>query len=175
GESTEPTEIIVVGSDSLTIADAAFADHVASLVAAAGAVDGVASVQSPNAQLGTVSADGDTALITVTLTQAEGEALQEVAADLKTSIDAIDQPGMRAGLIGNSSGANVFDKLAEDTLLKGELIGIGVALIILAIVFGAMIAATTPIMIAIASIITATGAAALVSQVMDLHTFTVNM
>jgi RND superfamily putative drug exporter len=172
---TEPTETIVVSSQSLTIGDPAFTSHVDALITAAQGVDGVASVQAPDAQTGTVSADGDTALITVILAQTDDDALLEVAAELKASMDKAAQPEIRAGLVGNYSGTNVFDKLAEDTLLKGELIGIGVALIILAIVFGAVVAATTPIMIAITSIITATGLAALISNVMDLHTFTLNM
>lgn len=170
-----PTETIVVSSQTLTAQDPAFAEYVDDLVAAARSVEGVASVAAPDAAAGTVSADGDTALITITLAEASDDALQEVAAQLKSSIDAQAQPELRAGLVGYASGANVFDKLSEDTLLKGELIGIGVALVILAVVFGAMVAATTPIITAIASIITATGAAALLSHVMDLHTFTINM
>lgn len=174
-ESTDLVETVVVSSQTLTVADAAFTDHVAELVSAAQDLEGVESVVAPDAQFGTVSADGDTALITITLAPADGDALSEVASTLQASIDAHAQPEIRTALVGLASGGNMFDKLSQDTLLKGELIGIGVALIILVVVFGAFVAATTPIIVAITSIITATGLAALASSMIDLHTFTLNM
>ena len=47
------------------------------------------------------------------------------------------------------------------------MIGIGVALVILALVFGALAAAGVPVVVALASILTAVGGAAVVGQVLD--------
>ena len=62
--------------------------------------------------------------------------------------------------------------LAEDTMKTGETVGILVALVVLAIVFGALIAATLPIILAIVAIVAALGLTSLVGQAMDL-TFTI--
>ncbi len=66
-------------------------------------------------------------------------------------------------------------KLAEDTMSKGETIGILVALVVLAIVFGAIVAALLPIALGIVAIVAALGLTALVGQAMDLVFFVTNM
>ena len=64
---------------------------------------------------------------------------------------------------------------AEKDLQTGEGIGISVALVVLALVFGAIVAALLPIVLAIAAIIVALGATALVGQAFDLSFFVTNM
>ncbi len=59
-------------------------------------------------------------------------------------------------------------KLSESTMATGETIGISVALIVLAIVFGAVAAAVLPVLLGIAAIVVALGLTALVGQTMDL-------
>jgi RND superfamily putative drug exporter len=66
-------------------------------------------------------------------------------------------------------------KLAEDTMAKGETIGILVALVVLAVVFGALVAALLPLALGIVAIIAALGLTALVGQAMDLSFFITNM
>ncbi|MHB8105319.1 MAG: MMPL family transporter, partial [Dehalococcoidales bacterium] len=66
-------------------------------------------------------------------------------------------------------------KLGTDTASKGEGIGITAALIILAIVFGALAAALLPVALGIVAIIVALGLTALVGQAMDLTFFVTNM
>ncbi|MEL7563138.1 MMPL family transporter [Dehalogenimonas sp. 4OHTPN] len=66
-------------------------------------------------------------------------------------------------------------KLAEETMSKGETIGILVALVVLAVVFGALVAATLPIALGIVAIVAALGLTSLVGQAMDLSFFVTNM
>jgi RND superfamily putative drug exporter len=66
-------------------------------------------------------------------------------------------------------------KLGEDTASKGETIGITAALIILAIVFGAIAAALLPVALGIVAIIVALGLTGVVGQAMDLTFFVTNM
>jgi RND superfamily putative drug exporter len=66
-------------------------------------------------------------------------------------------------------------KLAEETMSKGETIGILVALVVLAIVFGALVAALLPLALGIVAIVAALGLTALVGQGMDLSFFITNM
>ena len=99
----------------------------------------------------------------------------EDAADLKDSIAAVTAPdGVTARLFGQATINNDFVRLAEEGLQKGESIGIVVALIILLVVIGAAVAASLPILLAIAAIATAIGLTALVGQIFDLTFFVVN-
>ena len=59
-------------------------------------------------------------------------------------------------------------KLSEDTMQTGETVGIAVALVVLALVFGALAAALLPVLLGIAAIVVALGMTALVGQTMDL-------
>ena len=65
--------------------------------------------------------------------------------------------------------------MAESDLAKGESIGIPVALIILLIVFGALVSALLPLMLAGVAIIVALALTALVGQVFELSFFVSNM
>ena len=66
-------------------------------------------------------------------------------------------------------------ELAEGSMTTGETIGISAAIVILAIVFGAIAAAVLPIVLGIASIVVALGLTALVGQTMDLTFMITNM
>ena len=81
----------------------------------------------------------------------------------------------RVTTAGNGSAHPEFDRLAHETLIKGELFGVGIALIILLAVFGAAIAAGLPVILAAASIVTAIGVTALLAQVFPMSTFVVNI
>ncbi len=65
--------------------------------------------------------------------------------------------------------------LAENTMSKGESIGIMVALVVLAVVFGALVAALLPIALGIVAIVTALGLIGLTSHFMGLSFFITNM
>ncbi len=66
-------------------------------------------------------------------------------------------------------------KLGEDAASRGEAIGISAALVILAVVFGAIAAALLPVALGVVAIIVALGLTGLVGQAMDLTFFVSNM
>jgi RND superfamily putative drug exporter len=66
-------------------------------------------------------------------------------------------------------------KLGESTMKTGETVGIAVALIVLALVFGAIAAAFLPVLLGIAAIVVALGLTAVVGQTMDLTFMVTNM
>ncbi len=78
-------------------------------------------------------------------------------------------------LFGNASVNATFAELAESDLVTGETIGIAVALIILAVVFGAVVAAFIPIVLAIVAVLTAVGISMLTGQIMELNEFVPNI
>ena len=120
---------------------------------------------------GMVSEDGTTLLTSVDVikgTSADFGTLLHVAE--KFSVD-----GYHVYFIGDESIQHVFGELAESDLVTGETIGIAVAIIILALVFGAVVAAFIPIILAIAAIFTGMGIVAIVGQVIELNEFVPNI
>jgi RND superfamily putative drug exporter len=68
-----------------------------------------------------------------------------------------------------------FTTIAEEDARKGESIGIMVALVVLVVVFGAIIAALVPIGMAIVAIGIALGITALVGQIVEFNLFVSNI
>ena len=116
---------------------------------------------------GMLTEDGRTALVSVT-----GDGLETVA--ILESLEA-ESAGFRLTTIGEDSINEEFNGLAAETLMRGELLGVGLALIVLLLVFGAAVAAGLPVLLAIVSILVAVGATAIVGQFFDLSTFVVNI
>ena len=77
--------------------------------------------------------------------------------------------------IGSESIEYTFAELAEKDLVTGETIGISVALIILALVFGSVTSAFIPVIMAIVAIFVAIGMVSIVGQVVDLNDFVTNI
>ncbi len=183
GEDRPVTETVLVRSETLTVDDAAFQAVVeqtaADLRAAPDVVSGVytyydAAAAGSEEAVGLVSADRHTALVAVTLV-GDIEAAADNAEAYLDIIKAQGQDGIQVLTVGDISGGEEFTRLAEDDLVKGEGLGLVAALIILVIVFGALVAAGVPIVLAIVSIITAMGMTAVLGRAMDLSFFILNM
>ena len=167
------TETIVITSDSATFGDPNFAAAIDAAESALSDVAGVASVTGPTAAAPQpVSADGTRALVTVTL---DANAPDTVGADILAALDGAAPGGYEYLAFGEETGSATFDGLAEDTLMRGEAIGIGVAVVILVVVFGALMAAGIPLLVALVSITTAVGATAIIGQAFEMSFFIVNM
>ena len=141
---TQESEYVLVEGDGATIDDPAFAAVVDNLVAHLRQVPTVVSaVSTLDGIPGLTSEDGSVALIPVELA-GTGEA-SDLAAPLVTVVDEANAtPGFRVTTIGNGSVWNEVGALAEDTLQRGELLGVSLALVILALVFGALVVAGIP-------------------------------
>jgi RND superfamily putative drug exporter len=160
---TPPEEFIIVESATTTANDPAFGSFVDSLVTDLQAVKEVDSVASyRNGGEGLVSADGHTALVTATLT-GDKEDAADTAKPVVAVIDAADgSDGFRVTTVGFGSVEGEITSELEKTLKQGELIGI---------VFGAVVAAGVPIIVALLSIFVAIGATALVSNAVEMSDF----
>jgi RND superfamily putative drug exporter len=168
------TETVIVRSDSFRFGDPEFTTVVGEVVDAVSDIDGVVGVSAPTAEIPfPVSGSGYVALVSVAVDL--GVDSSELGAALNEAVAAIDHPDFTLTPFGNATAGVVFDALAEETLVKGEMIGIGVALVILIVVFGALVAAGIPILLAIASIIVSIGMTAVVGQAFELSFFIVNM
>ena len=165
------TEFILISSDSAVPGDPAFTTFlVDAATEIALAADGL--VVGNLAEYETrISDDGTTLLIIVQVFESHEDDIQfliDAAADLS-------QDGFLVQVFGDASLNHTFETLAEEDLRTGESIGIGVALIILALVFGAVVAAVIPILLAIAAIFIAIGLTGVVGQFVELNEFVPNI
>ena len=169
-----PTEFVLVEGGALTADDPAFQAVVTDLVADLRATEGVESAVSYLDGAAPVSDDGTVALVPVELSP--GGDSSELAIGVVAATEAASATdGFAVSTIGNGSVGNEFDRLAEETLVRGETLGVAVALVILLIVFGAAVAAGLPLVLAIGSILLAVGMTTIVGQAFDLSTFVLNM
>ena len=77
--------------------------------------------------------------------------------------------------IGTATIEHTFAELAERDLVTGETIGISVALIILALVFGSVTSAFIPVIMAIMAIFVSIGMVSVLGQIVDLNDFVTNI
>ena len=120
-----------------------------------------------------VSQDGDSTVLLVALGRDGEEDVDGVVAAVQR-LD--DEPGYRAAMTGELTADADEDAASLEDLKKGELFfGVPLALVVLLLVFGAVVAGLVPLMLAIVSIVVALALVALLAQAYDLSVFTQNM
>ncbi len=175
--SDEPAkEYVLVEFETGTAQNAenkAFVSSLASDLTALEHVDGV--VTYLDGAPGLLSEDETIPLLPTNLTVEDDEAADIIAPFVEAIEIANESSGNRVTTVGSGSVETEFVHLAEETLKKGEMIGIGFALIVLLAVFGAAVAAGLPILLAISSILVAIALSATIGRVMDLDQFVVQI
>ncbi len=179
------SETVIVRSTDKTIDDPAFQQAVQAATETLRAdTETIASVtnyfelnaQSPEAAQDLVSADRKSTIIPVTLAGDLQQGTENAPAFLKTFESAQEvATGFELMTVGDASLNEEINKISEEDIARGESIGAGIALIILLVVFGALVAALVPIIIAILSIGIAFGLVAVFSQISELSFFVQNM
>jgi len=170
------TETIIVTSETARFGDATYMAELDRVTAAMRGIDGVIDVTAPTIDAPfPVSESGYTALVVLQVPELEGEAQTALGTAVNDAAASVTTDGFRVLPFGNASAGVAFDALAEETLVRGELIGVGIAMVILAIVFGALVAAGVPIVLGLVSITLAVGLTAVVGQAFELSFFVVNM
>ena len=177
--SEKVTELLIVTSESLTVDDPAFREFVGSLTAEVSKlvpkyVDGVFDYYVIGDE-GMVSGDRHTTIINVVMAGGIDEANENVVHLTEIAQEAASAPDFETYVVGPSSVNRDFLEVAKSDLLKGEIIGVGIALVILILVFRTVGAAPIPIVMAIVSIVVAVALSSLVGQLYRLSFFIVNM
>jgi len=171
------TETIVIQSDSKTVDDPEYQAFVNGLT---GQVRGlektVASVTSyyETGEESLVSKDRRTTILPVSLKSTVVDAPQEVGPLLET-LKENRGSGFTVLTAGDGSIWHDGQHQYEKDMAAGETIGIPIAIIILVIVFGAVVAAGVPIILALLGVLVAVGATALISRVFAIDSITINM
>jgi RND superfamily putative drug exporter len=167
-ETTVFDELIIIRNDTLTVDDPAFAARVNALygeLVALGpevANEAVSYYVYPVPTL--VSADMHSTMISFKMPIDTYERVT----DVYVLGDKYNKDGFQIFHTGSAAFMEDNMTLSENTMVTGEMVGIGVALVVLALVFGALAAAVVPVLMGIASIVVAMGLTAVVGQAMDL-------
>ncbi len=166
------SEVVVVRAEDGDVEAAATRARVAALadeLRAAGASRVVTYAEDPRL----VSQDGDSTVLLVGLgREEEGDADGMVEA-----VQRLDEEGgYTAAITGDLTSDADEEEASLEDLKTGELFfGAPVALVILVLVFGALVAGLVPLMLAIVSIVVALALVAVLAQAYDLSVFTQNI
>ncbi len=170
-------EQVVVQSPALTVDDPAFETFVGDLVGEIRALTGDIDFVTSTYEIGAVSlisADRHTTLVIARLA-GDIEAAAEHMEPLNNVLRERDgADGFTVVTAGRGSLNTTFTEIAESDLAT-ETKALPVAMIILLLVFGAVVAALVPMMLALFAIVLATAAATLLSNAFPLSIFVTNM
>jgi RND superfamily putative drug exporter len=174
------TEVFIVSNPSANVNDAAYRNYVEALqlkieglgpnVVLPNGVHTYYQTQDPSM----ISKDGHLTIVPVTLA-GNAQDVSKKGPELRAVADSVSQGGFRTQVFGNAALNDDFSKVAEKDLAKGESIGILAALVILAIVFGALVAALLPLVVGIAAIAVAVALVAVVGHLAHFSFFVTNM
>jgi RND superfamily putative drug exporter len=176
-------ETVIVRSTSLTADDSAFRAYVEKTTTALAGLTGVvasaanyyqaADAGDPSAA-GLISADRHALLIPVTLVGDFDEADSHGDAYLN-AVHAQKADGFEVLTVGDVSANHTYSTMAEEDLQTGEVIGVPVALIVLVVVFGALVAAGLPLVLGAVAIVAGLGLTAVIGRQMELFVFVTNV
>jgi RND superfamily putative drug exporter len=171
-------EIVIVQSEAATVDDPAFRSYVEDIYQEVSALgpDVIASgtnfYQSNDPSL--VSDDRQITILPFAMAGTSDEAAENIDEVLDV-VHSADNETFDVSIAGNASMGEDFQEAAQHDLETGEAFGIPIALIILALVFGALVASVVPIVLALMAIVLAIGASALIGQVYPLSFFVTNV
>ena len=169
------SEVVIVQSEALTVDDQAFRDRVEALyedISALGPekVEGGSHYyQESNDFL--VSSDRHTTIMPFVMAGDYDDATSNVEEILDMVSEANGQDGFKVLIAGEGSIAFEANEIDQADIQKGERIGVSLALIILLILFGALLAALIPLLLAGVAIVVALAATALIGQFFQLVFF----
>jgi RND superfamily putative drug exporter len=170
--SQKTTDVIVVSSKSSTASDQDFKVFVGRLEAKVGTSAGITNVVA-NFGLGSPLVSDNRHAVLISLRAATD-------ADIKPVVHAVQSAngsdGFSVAVTGDHTVDNDFNTLATSDLRHGELdFGLPIAIVVLLLVFGAVVAGLMPVLMAMLSILVGLGIATLVGEEFHLSTFIVNM
>ncbi|MGY1748578.1 MMPL family transporter [Modestobacter sp. SYSU DS0511] len=138
-------DLVFVAPDGATVVDPQYAQAIGEAVAAAGQVDDVAAVQDPFATQ-QISPDGRAALATVQYSVQAMELADDALEDLQRAVAPAVDAGLEVEVGGGAFNAGAV------TVGPLELIGVVVAVVVLVITFGSLLAAGMNLVVALVGV-----------------------
>lgn len=181
--STPVTETVIIRSSTATVDDPSFEQAVkqdaSKLASLKGVVTSVTNyydlkaINSPQANQ-MVSADGHTTIMQVAL-GTDLTVANSNAGEYMRAVKGLSKDGFEVLTVGSVSSNHEFNSISSKDLATAEVFALPLTILILIVVFGALIAASVPLILSIASIIVALGLTALIGHVMKLSFYVENM
>ncbi|AUY54543.1 MMPL family transporter [Streptomyces sp. CB01881] len=168
GLKSPASETVLVQSTTLAADAPAFRAAVEQVVTGVNATGKAADVRSPY-DTKAVSADGHSALVQLTVTGEHEDAVKNVPA-IMDAVAAVQKqhPDLTVVELGDASSGKWIDEQFSDDFARAEWTAVPLALGILLVAFGALVAAVLPVVLAITAFVAAGGLVALSSGF--LHT-----
>jgi RND superfamily putative drug exporter len=164
-------ESVLVSSDTLRTSDPAFRAAVADVVAGVATIDDVENVRSPFApgNASQVATNGHAVLVQFEIAGDPTDAIEKVG----PVVDKIGEvqkahPQLFVGEFGDASAPAGAADAAEKDLGKAGMLSLPITLIILAVTFGALVAAGIPLLLGLTAVFATFGLLALPSQVLPM-------
>jgi uncharacterized membrane protein YdfJ with MMPL/SSD domain len=165
------TEIVLVQSKQRTVQDVAFQKTVNDVVAAVKPFPAIKNLRSPldPAHADQVSKDGRTALVEWDM-RGDDKYARDHVDPLLAATDKVAKahPGFYVGEAGSISSGKALDKMFTKQLEQAGTRSVPLTLLILVIVFGALVAAGLPLLLALSAVAATMGLVALPSHLIPL-------
>ena len=166
-------DLIVFNSDSLTVQDAAYRQVVVQAVQAAAKENGVVAVISPfDAQAqGQISSDQHASLAIVGL-RGNDTALQALIPKIEKVTQSLATSQVQVYFTGNTPVTLALFNLENSDLEQSERLGLPIALIVLLIAFGTLVAAGMPLLLALIGVTVTLGVLGIATTFTSFDLFT---
>jgi RND superfamily putative drug exporter len=165
------TEIVLIQSKRLTIKNAAFRSTVADVVRTVKPFSTITNLRSPlDAAYGDqISKDGRTVMVEWNM-KGDAKAAEKNVEALTTATAKVAKahPAVYVGEAGSISSGKALDKLFTDQLKQAGERSIPLTLAVLIVVFGALVAAGLPLLLALTAVAATMGLIALPSQLVPM-------
>jgi putative drug exporter of the RND superfamily len=169
-------ELVVVRSEELTVRDPAFAAKVRGLAEQLRSRPEVRRVGTYLNRGGEILVSRDQHATLLPVVMADEPEMTSVEDLIATIERANGAGGFAVNITGENTINHDFTEVSEQDLRQGEIqFGLPAALVILVLVFGTLVGAAIPLLMAILSIVVALGLVAIVGQAFPLNLFVVNM
>src|SRR3712207_1002713 len=161
-------EMVLVQSTTKTVDDPAFASAIADVERTVADQPAVTNVVSPQ-DSGLISKDGRSALVEFDIRGAAEDAVDKIA-PVTAAVDraAERHPEVTVGQYGNASAQKELDDDGAREEQRSQMLSFGGTLVILLLTFGALLAASVPLILAVTAVLGTTGLVAVASQVMPM-------
>jgi uncharacterized membrane protein YdfJ with MMPL/SSD domain len=187
-QDVAPETFVLVGGDGATT-DPQFASTVNAALDDLRALDPSVVLQVPSgyplseqdasnpqvAALGPIESKDGTAVLFTAILTGDSDTTNAHVEELNTIRERYSTDGTKMYALGEPTSTDDFKKISEEDLQKGEGIGVLVAIIVLLVVFGSLLAGVTPIIMGIFAIGIAFGLIGLIGQVWRFSFFVPNL
>jgi len=127
------------------------------------------------AALGPIPSDDGTAVLFNVVLVGDSDQTATIVEGLNEIRDRYNEGDTQFYMLGEPTSTDDFKKISEEDLARGEFVGVAVAIIVLLVVFGSLIAGVTPIIMGIFAIGVALGLVGVVGQIWRFSFFVPNL